>query len=331
MASVNLVTLIDTLPASDLKQMAFSSGYEHDVFVSYSTVDDQQKWVTRLVRQLKIRLAAWLGRSDSFDVWWDRKDLDVAQKLETEIGGTLSETATLVVVLSQAYVASSWCKDELKFFLDAVGNREMPDRRIYVVDLGNLNLDDRPEELHDFVGFNFWETDEIDTRRTLGFPTPDLEKDREFCLVVDDLARKISDRLKELRKTPEPTTVNVRNLNSNETSDAPLSKNGEKTLTVFLAEATDDLEEHRNEVVQYLDQANFRVVPSEAYPTDFEKCQAAISADLATTEGSVFAQLLGPLPGRKLTGVKETRRLMSLQCEAAEAAGMKIVQWRDLT
>ena len=56
--------------------MAFVPGYKHDLFVSYANVDNERGWVTVLVRELRIQLAAWIGRSDAFEIWWDRTGLD---------------------------------------------------------------------------------------------------------------------------------------------------------------------------------------------------------------------------------------------------------------
>ena len=126
--------------------MAFVPGHKFDLFVSYAIVDNQRGWVTALVRELKIQLAAWLGRSDAFDVWWDRTDLDEAGALDDQIGRTLDQTAALVVVLSRAYMASPWCKEERRLFLEAVRHRELSDNRTFLVDLGNLDVEDRPNE-----------------------------------------------------------------------------------------------------------------------------------------------------------------------------------------
>ena len=179
--------------------MAFVPGYQRDIFISYAKLDDHHEWVTSLVRELKTQLAAWLGRPDSCDVWWDRRDLDEAGSIDEQIGTTLQQTAILVAVLSPAYMASKWCKDERRLFLEAVRGKPISDKRTYLVDLGRLDVRDRPEEFFAYLGFDFWKEDEIGRRRTLGFPTPDPTKHDDFYIKVDDLAKKISDRLKELK------------------------------------------------------------------------------------------------------------------------------------
>jgi len=302
--------------------MAYVAGYKHDIFVSYASVDNQHQpgWVTELVRALRIQLDAFLGRTGASDIWWDRKDLDEAASLEDQIGTSLRGTAILVVILSQGYVASDWCDDERRFFLDAMRSRPDPDRRTHLVDIGNLDVDDRPEEFRDFTGFRFWESDESDDRQTLGFPVPDIDKDRAFCLQVNKLAKRISDRLKELRASAEhqdPTPQSER-IEPQEVQ--------QPRRAVFLAQVTDDLDVQRNEVVEYLDQAKLDVVPVAAYPTSQAECETAIESHIGRSV--VFAQVLGPLPGKKLTGADNPKTVARLQFDCAKAAGLPVVQWR---
>jgi hypothetical protein len=308
--------------------MAFVPGHKHDLFVSYAKVDNQHGWVTELVRALKIQLAAWLGRSDAFDVWWDRTDLEEAGSLDDQIVDSLDQAAALVVVLSRAYMASPWCKQERELFLEAVRRRELADKRTFLVDLGNLDVENRPEEFSEYLGFSFWEKDETERRRTMGFPIPDLKKHADFYVKVDDVAKRIADRLNELLKlssVPGKQSDTSGVVGDSETS-AEVSRPAVGGPTIFLAEATEDLESERNDVVRYLHQHQFNVVPDDPYPIDITACQAAIDDHLG--QSIVYAQLLGDLKGKKLVGNGQTKRLAKMQMERADAAKMKIVQWR---
>ena len=57
--------------------MSFVPGYEHDIFISYASVDDRPPvneangWVTTLLTELERVLAEELGRSGSANIWMD--------------------------------------------------------------------------------------------------------------------------------------------------------------------------------------------------------------------------------------------------------------------
>ena len=59
--------------------MSYVPGNAHDIFVSYAHVDDltdredEDGWVTALVKKLKNRLAQLLGRQDNFSLWYDHQ------------------------------------------------------------------------------------------------------------------------------------------------------------------------------------------------------------------------------------------------------------------
>ena len=304
--------------------MAYVPGCKHDIFVSYASVDNQHQpgWVTELVRALRIQLDALLGRTGACDIWWDRTSIDEAASLEDQIGASLRDAAIMVVVLSQGYVDSAWCTKERRFFLDAMRSRPDSDRRTFLVDIGYLEVDDRPKEFRDFTGFEFSESDGSGNRLPLGFPVPDIDKDRPFNLQVHKLAKRISDRLKELRGSAEPQNPTPQSPERDEPQEAKQPRR-----TVFLAEVTDDLDEKRNEVIEYLDQAKLDVVPVAAYPTSQAECQTAIESHVS--QSAVFAQLLGPLPGKKLTGADNPKTVACLQFDCAKAAGLPVVQWRN--
>jgi len=308
--------------------MAYVPGYKHDIFVSYATADDQHGWVTEFVNELTIQLDALLGRTGACDVWWDRADLDEAARLSEQFKAVLKDTAILVAVLSKAYDASPWCTDERQFFLDARRDRPDPDRRSYLVDIGNLELKDRPTEFSDFATFDFWEKDKTGHRQTLGFPKPDVDTDRPFYLLVNKLATKISKRFDELRDAADKSEDAADTLDAATQSPGPIEPQEaeQPRRTVFLAQVTDDLDVQRNEVIEYLDQAKLDVVPDDAYPTSQAECQTAVESHI--DKSVVFAQVLGPLPGKKLTGTGDPKTVARLQFDLAKAAGLPVVQWR---
>jgi len=87
--------------------MAYVPDYSHDVFVSYAHLDNQGEmaWVTNLVRHLETETSARLGTKDlriSID-----HDLDGNRPLTPEIMERIHLSATLLVIMSPGYIASS--------------------------------------------------------------------------------------------------------------------------------------------------------------------------------------------------------------------------------
>ena len=67
---------------------SFVPGYEHDVFVSYATVDDRPAKcgrVSAFVSNLSESLAAAFGLRDAERIWWDRSNIDEEASLTDQI------------------------------------------------------------------------------------------------------------------------------------------------------------------------------------------------------------------------------------------------------
>src|SRR5262245_52767742 len=93
-----------------------------DIFVSYAcennvpVITGQPGWVTALVQGVKKLLPMKLKRKESFDLWMDLK-LQGNVPLTPEIEGKVKQAAILLMVLSNSYLKSEWCRKELDLFL----------------------------------------------------------------------------------------------------------------------------------------------------------------------------------------------------------------------
>jgi len=301
--------------------MAYVPNYECDIFVSYAHADNQPPaqvqtgWVTCLVETLRSEVDRHLKNPErkTVEIWWDHSHLDEAKPFPDQIRSTVSKTAIQLVVLSQAYMNSDWCKSERELFLDHAGENSLQAGQIFLVDVGTLEIRDRPPEFADLLGFQFWEKkSDTGAKRQLGYPTPNpAQPDRFFDQCVD-LAVEISRRLEEL-------SSQAASPQAHETDSA------DQGVTVFLAESSDDLELQRTEVAGYLKQFQIHVVPARTLPNSREDCLKMLDPQLQ--DSVLFAQLLGPYPGGKLAGSDE--RLTALQFKRAAEMGKEILQWRD--
>lgn len=110
---------------SNIKSRGFVPGYQYDIFVSYTRVDDMpisgqsEGWVTTLVKSLKVMLAQRLGATDSFKLWMDHQ-LAGNVPIIPEVMDIIRNTATFVIILSHGYLASDWCKREKNSFLQSL-------------------------------------------------------------------------------------------------------------------------------------------------------------------------------------------------------------------
>jgi hypothetical protein len=288
--------------------MSWLPGFEYDVFVSYARIDDvpndgeERGWVTVLKDNLRTWLDRRLGTKSS--IWMDPR-LVAEERITAPILDGLNRSASLLAIVSPAYLNSPWCGRERGSFLDRVQDAARP-RPIFIAECDDLETAPLPGAFQDRLRVKFWqrEADGGATRR-LGDPLPTPE-DRAYWDHLADLSFKIEKVLRKCRDEKEGTAP---------AQDAP---------AVFVAEVTDDLLEDCERLQRSLAQAGITVVPDRAYPRDApEAFAAAMRDDLARCK--VFVQLLGEYPGR-VRGWNKS--LAALQYETAKRAGVPIQQRR---
>ena len=94
---------------------------------------------------------------------------------------------------------------------------------------------------------------------------------------------------------------------------------------IFLAEATPDLDDLRDNIRRYLNQANIRVLPETYYDRTPQAFRTAMAADLE--HSLLFVQLLGLHVGPKTSDLPKGYE--GLQLDVAEEKGLPILRWRD--
>jgi len=291
--------------------MGFVHPAKTDLFVSYAHVDDlplqpgRAGWVTTLVGSLKNLLAQRLGRGESISLWMDH-ELPGHVELTPEIESKLGEAAAVLIVLSPAYLASTWCLKEMRFFSDAI--RRVSGGvggRIFLVEYDQV---ERPQDLGELKGYRFWAKDPLGrSTRALGIPRPSPE-DRGYFDQLYDLRHDLAEALTRLKAGAD---------------DVPVADGAGDRPVVFLAEVTDDLDDEREEVRRYLLQAGLAVVPEGVYLRDPAAFRAAAAGDLA--RAMLFVQLLSGLAGKRLPGASQT--IVGLQHECAVGRGVPVLQW----
>jgi hypothetical protein len=282
----------------------------YDLFVSYAHSDDEipagarNGWVTTLVEELNKVLRRKLGGSGA-RIWMDHRLAANANVLDT-LRTTLRSSKILLLVMSPGYHQSVWCQRELGNFL-AQSAAEKHKDSVFVVDLEPVAREAWHSALQALTTIRFWEKRFTDQApRLLGFPVPSPDEHNPYWVNVTELAHLIAEYL---QRNPARTP--------------------ESRAAILLAEATEDLLDHRDAVAAFLRQQGVDVLPSVDYPRDSRAAfVSAVQRDLARS--LAFVQLLGPYEGRKPPDDPAT--FVILQADQAlllqQQRALPILQWR---
>ena len=110
----------------------YLNDYEHDIFVSYAS-SELNAWAKRLGNDIRASAATGLGlkRADEVDLWMDYI-ISGNQPLTAQVRDKVARSGLLLVLMSEPYLASSWCRDEVEWFVNVV-RRERAGRPVFVV------------------------------------------------------------------------------------------------------------------------------------------------------------------------------------------------------
>ncbi len=252
--------------------MAYVSGFNQDIFISYAQVDNEPqyysgkevRWVSYLKKQLQKRVDQKLGRISDSKIWMDLDDLAGNDAVTPTIKTAINTTAALVVVLSDGYLKSEWCKAEIRDFVEAANT----EGRLFVVHLADISIENRPEEIGDLIGFSFF--------------------DKELKAELDPLSSEYS---KELLKLREKLAGKLSEMQEKREHGHASSCEESISPAVFLAEATPDMEESRNTLAMFIEKLGYRVLPSRLYLRGAQEFEQMLVQDLAKCK--LFVQLLG--------------------------------------
>lgn len=295
---------------------AFVPGYRHDVFVSYAHDDDREmlegvgesRWVTTLVSKLVNNfLRGRLRAVNPERIWIDHR-LQGNERVAPALEEAISGSATLLVILSQAYLDSPWCRTERELFLNGFALEHEFEGRVFVVQREEIERSRWPKEFQGLRGYEFFRKDDTFGTKSgpMAIPTPS-PTEKDYFLRLADLAGDLADRLKHMR------------------DNALAGEPPETTRAVFLAEAYGSTVDAREAVQRALKDAGIRVFPENYYPrtpTEFEK---AMQRDLESCQ--LFVQMLGSGPFPKTIDLP--KGYDGLQLRVAQQTGIPILRWHD--
>ncbi len=210
-----------------MRALTVDKKYRHHAFISYAWADDQsfdtaggpdqhgsnRGWVSTFCDRYGKHLGREIGRIPEGErIWLDYEQLRGNDLVTPRISDGLKESALLIPILSNAWFASPWCRQEFTTFTEHYPNWQ---DRLFPVWMNPVEPDDLDEEgqqiwdqLRELLGYQFWYRDQANEICTRWFPDPD-PADRDYSKLQQNMARDMFKRLKQLaegKSSPEPTT-----------------------------------------------------------------------------------------------------------------------------
>ena len=134
-----------------------------DIFLSYAHVDnfsdlpdlETKGWVDRFGERLTTAL--WKRLGERVKIWRDDSDLKRADQISPTIQATIEQSALFLILISNRYLKSDSCSNELKWIERAcqLNRRGVRGERVFPVLLYRIPEDRRPALCRDRVGYDF--------------------------------------------------------------------------------------------------------------------------------------------------------------------------------
>ena len=237
----------------------FRDNFQHDIFISYAPLDNETDdgntgWVQVFSRKLELAVKRRTG-NENIDLYYDLLIPGHKDKIE-EQKRALQTSALFVLIISESYLRTDNCIQELKLFINEC-NHDRINQRIHIVNIDNVSRHRWPEELQSFQDIIFYDTSGT-VPYTLGRPET-KDKDNIFNSRIVSLAHAISQELSIIE--------------------------GEVSIdrsrpTVFLAETSSDISEIRDKVKSYLYQNEIQVIPNAFYDRSINNFQRSMKQDI---------------------------------------------------
>jgi hypothetical protein len=179
--------------------------FDPDVFVSYSHGNPiggrapLRDWTHALILRLNDGLRALRAEFDYLDMWMD-PEIDPTAHLTDVLRGKVSACGVLMIIMSERYLNSKWCKEEREWFEEQVKERPGTDGRVFVIRAQETDTKLWPDFLRDerghaITGFSFYDPDSGDP---WGFQL--REPNDEFFKELGRVRLWLTKRLRELRE-----------------------------------------------------------------------------------------------------------------------------------
>jgi hypothetical protein len=273
--------------------MAFTQGFENDVFISYSHRDNlAPRWVDHFHDALLAALKRKL--SDDHTVVWRDPELNANKIFNQKIKRMIDSSAVFLVLLSRNYLKSDYCKQELNwFYSDKIGlGLSINDRsRIFIVKLNNIPHQEWPGQLKGTTGQKMHDAPENSNKEGdfHDFDSPGFRQG------VKEIADAIAVTLKVFPGTG-PGKDAVR--------PGPDDTDDYQCIDVFIADAADNLQITRDRLIEDLKREKVRILDEIPPPDNLKDHDEAVKNAVAGAHLAIH--LMDHTPGRRIRDCKES-------------------------
>jgi len=185
---------------------------KYKIFISYAHIDNQtianQEWVDEFHKNLSNNIAVQLGRREYFDIWFDKTSLQGHARLTEEIKSKVREADIFVMILSRGYLASDWCMEELKTFVEHNSSDDNLSN-IFIIQKESLSIEIKPSAIQDIWGYEFWFIDDKAKCRTYRSNHP--QKQFKYFELIEDVSLAIGQYLESDRPKQQDAYTKIIN------------------------------------------------------------------------------------------------------------------------
>ena len=189
--------------------MPYLSHYPHAAFVSYAH-SELNVWSAGFVEHLQRSVAFGLKLRDVRDLpFWFDTQFEGNVPLTAGLKQAVENAACLIVLLSEEFLESSWCTNELDWFTRTIeSKREHLSHPVFIVLLHDIPREQWPKPLRDLdlVGYPF-EGDRV-LRTPLGYSRARPPEGPEYENALRKLAGQLITHLKQVKEeeiAPRPS------------------------------------------------------------------------------------------------------------------------------
>jgi hypothetical protein len=274
--------------------------FEIDVLILFADRDNeasnksQAGWVTHFKKFLELMLMQVLG---------EKPKILLKSEFDSMASPKLDNAAVVVNVLSEDFIKSGQCLDNLEAFYKSVESSGNIRNRAFKVFKTPLSLTEQPPRLRDLIGYEMYQldSDSGEVREYTDYFSTEAE--RQYWMKMVDLAYDIFDTLVLMRDGAKTDVKNIY-----------------KRKTIFLAETGHDLSVQRNIIKRELQRHGYIVLPNQTLPGNANDLEKMVRRDVEDSNLSIH--LIGSAYGEIPEGAD--RSIVDLQNKYAAEKSHKV-------
>jgi len=273
--------------------------HEVDVLILFADRDNevskgQAGWVTQFKKFLELMLMQVLG---------EKPKVLLKSEFDNMASPKLDNAAVVVNILSQDFIKSGQCLDNLEAFYKAIEASGKSRNRVFKVFKTPLSLAEQPPRLRELIGYEMYQldTESGEVREYSDYFSTEAE--RQYWMKMVDLAYDIFDTLLLLRGGEKSEIKNIY-----------------KRKTIYLAETGHDLSVQRNIIKRELQRHGYIVLPNQTLPGNANELEKMVRRDVE--DASLSIHLIGSAYGEIPEGAD--RSIVDLQNRYAAEKSHKV-------